>query len=104
MGATLYGNPPHQSGGACFTRLHLNMDMANTRVRQPTVAYFCILFLFIFLFFYFSAEYPFINYYVIHKTRDEAAAIFREAHNAFFVDKTGYCSATFDKYEIIYII
>ena len=53
---------------------------------------------------YFSAEYPFINYYVIHKTRDEAAAIFREArsqaYNAFSPDKTGYCSAhTFDKYD-----
>ena len=58
---------------------------------------------------YFSTEYPFINYYVIHKTRDEAAAIFREArsqaYNAFSPDKTGYCSAhTFDKYDEVAII
>jgi len=56
-----------------------------------------------------NSEYPFINYYVIHKTRDEAAAIFREArsqaYNAFSPDKTGYCSAhTFDKYDEVAII
>ena len=55
-------------------------------------------------YFFLTAEYPFINYYVIHKTRDEAATLFREAraqaYDAFCPDKTGYCSQhTFDKYD-----
>ena len=52
----------------------------------------------------FSAEYPFINYFVIHKTRDEAAAVFKEAraatYDAFAPEKTGYtCSHDFGKYD-----
>ena len=53
---------------------------------------------------FFSAEFPFINYFVIHKTRDEAAAVFKEAraatYDAFAPEKTGYtCSHDFGKYD-----
>ena len=53
---------------------------------------------------FFSAAYPFINYFVIHKTRDEAAAVFKEAraatYDAFAPEKTGYtCSHDFGKYD-----
>ena len=53
---------------------------------------------------FFSAEYPFINYFVIHKTRDEATAVFKEArartYDAFAPEKTGYtCGHSYDKYD-----
>ena len=52
--------------------------------------------------FFFSAEFPFINYFVIQKTRDEAAAVFKETwaapYDAFAPEKTGYtCSHDFGK-------
>jgi len=51
-----------------------------------------------------NSEYPFINYFVIHKTRDEAAKVFKEAraqtYDAFSPEKTGYsCGHSYDKYE-----
>ena len=54
---------------------------------------------------WFSAEYPFINYFVIHKTRDEAAAVFTHAraatYDAFSPENTGglSCGHTYDKYD-----
>ena len=53
---------------------------------------------------FFTAEYPYINYFVIHKTRDEATAVFTEArartYDAFSPEKTGFgCGHTYDKYD-----
>ena len=52
----------------------------------------------------FSAEYPYINYFVIQKTRQEARQFFRAAqHHAYDVfnpTKTGYsCNHTIDLYD-----
>jgi len=52
-----------------------------------------------------NSEYPFINYFVIHKTRDEAAAVFTHAraatYDAFSPENTGglSCGHTYDKYD-----
>ena len=44
--------------------------------------------------FFLSAEFPFINHFVIHKTCDEAAAVFKEAraanYDAFAPEKSRY--------------
>ena len=52
----------------------------------------------------FSAEYPYINYFVIQKTRHEAHQFFRAAqHNCFDIfnpTKSGYsCNHTIDLYD-----
>ena len=69
----------------------LHLEMSKTTNNNP-------------IFLSFPAEYPFINYFVIHKTRDEAAAIFKEArsaaYDAFAPEKLGYtCGHTFEKFD-----
>ncbi len=73
----------------------LKLSATSSLLRQNIIRIFLL---------FFSAEYPYINYFVIHKTRAEATALFKEArawcYDHFDPEAIGYhCAHTFDKYD-----
>lgn len=58
---------------------------------------------------YFPAEYPFLNYFVVHKSNQETKNLFRDMRtttfDAFCPTKTGYaCQHSFDLYDEVAMI